>query len=267
MAWPDHYSFNVQTLKTQNYTRYPDSLCNSHLFESLPSATQATLARARDSNHLIRSIPDLAVFRTAHLVLQCWARTRGILESRYGFLGADSLAILLVVVFKVLVLANSDERKLSSAGLVVAFFAHYASHDWRVPVQDLCWETTPGPSPNRSIDDAKMTVLTTHAPEVDYTATTTRSSTQTVRREILTAHLELSRDQSDHVARSVSGLLQGGEECAKSFLAAFCMYICVDVAYWGVARQRGLMLLSWVESRFATLLLGELMSLLVCACV
>ncbi|PHH75314.1 hypothetical protein CDD80_2470 [Ophiocordyceps camponoti-rufipedis] len=94
---------------------------------SLPPQTLANLKPLLDLSYLRRSIPDMAAFRLAHLLIRAWTESRGLHGSRFGFLGGFQITSLLVPVCKSLAM---DCGIVRASDIVRTFFKHYAGFKW-----------------------------------------------------------------------------------------------------------------------------------------
>ncbi|OAQ94506.1 poly(A) polymerase pla1 [Purpureocillium lilacinum] len=93
----------------------------------LPVQTLAKLKPARDLYYLRRSIPDMAQYRLAHLLVKEWAKSRGLYAAKLGLLGGIHITAMLVPICKLLTAAHNP---LSTADILISFFYHYANFDW-----------------------------------------------------------------------------------------------------------------------------------------
>ncbi|KAL3955233.1 hypothetical protein ACCO45_010796 [Purpureocillium lilacinum] len=85
----------------------------------LPVQTLAKLKPARDLYYLRRSIPDMAQYRLAHLLVKEWAKSRGLYAAKLGLLGGIHITAMLVPICKLLTAAHNP---LSTADILISFF-------------------------------------------------------------------------------------------------------------------------------------------------
>ncbi|SPO02626.1 related to poly(A) polymerase [Cephalotrichum gorgonifer] len=223
---------------------------------SLPHLTLLKLKAARDMAYLRRSIPDLAQFRLAYLLIKTWAKARGIYAAMLGYLGGIHIFTLLVPICKMLA---HNGGSVSVSDVIVTFFDHYAHFDWaknvvfdpffhkrlrytrtsREPLALLGWH---GPSLN--------TALAASPPTVKAIATELQAANEQLGRSGVTWPSFLG--VPDHCAPG-EALTPGGIGAA-AFLRSFRSYVRLDVHYWGLSIERRNSLVGWLGSRCVSVL-------------
>jgi hypothetical protein len=225
---------------------------------TLPHHTLIKLKPARDTAYLRRSIPDLAQFRVAYLLIKAWAKERGIYAAKFGYLGGVHLSSMLVRVCKMLQLQQGDS--VSVADIVVTFFGHYAEFDFG---KDMVFD----PFFHKNLRYTRsfrepICLLGWHAPVLN---TALAASAPTVR--AISAELKMANDLLSVEGASWEQLLGvdsgavenfvAGRTGAATFLRKFRSYIKVDVHYWGGSQEKGNQFVGWLESRCVLLLVGK----------
>ncbi|KAJ2898287.1 uncharacterized protein MKZ38_004012 [Zalerion maritima] len=215
---------------------------------ALPAQTLVKLKAARDLWFLKGSLPDLTVFRLAYRTIKEWARRRGVYAARFGYLGGIHISILLSRVHKMLVATNPGAGPISATDLVVSFFAHYASFDWKKHVafdphfhRELRYPRNAAREP--------LGILGWHPPQLNTSHAASVSSTRTLAREFQRGSELLSGD-----AMSWDRFLGASDDTAAEFLRQYKSYVRIDVQYWGLSLSKGSSLVGWLESRCVSLL-------------
>lgn len=208
----------------------------------LPASTLKRLNAYRDAEYLLRTLPNLKVFRLAHHFIRLWTKTSGISSSRFGYLGGFHVALLLARVCK---LADADPKELTAAKIVMLFFNYYAQFDWAGDIV-----SDPASSVNsryQRFPREAMVITSIYAPIVNVAQTATRHSVKALSREFKVANEALRNGQWNlkSLARE------------DGFLNEYRSFIKIDVQYWGTSAGKGKALASWVESRAPLLLVGE----------
>jgi poly(A) polymerase Pap1 len=209
--------------------------------------------------YLRRSIPDLAQFRLAYLLIKTWAKERGIFSAKFGYLGGIHLSTMLVLVCKML---SHDSGLVSVPDIIVTFFAHYAKFDWKTKMvfdpffhkklrytrtfrEPLCLLGWHAPILN--------TAHTASAPTVKALASELRKADELLAQPGTTWQAFLGCSSSDDAQPGRGPRVSG----AASFLKEYRSYIKVDVHYWGPSQEKGNQYVGWLESRCVLLLVGR----------
>ncbi|KAI0395106.1 DUF455 domain-containing protein [Xylariaceae sp. FL0594] len=219
-------------------------LPSSHPVFSLPAQTLSKLKPARDMYYIQRTIPDFAVFRTAHYFIRQWAKRRGVYAANFGLLSGFQISILLSRVCKML---SHDGRQVSLQDTLTTFFNHYASFDWaKKLVFDPFFHKQ-----LRYVRAARepMAILGFHPPMLNTALNASQNSVQTIAHELRQADALLSQDGMTW--GKFSDACSGGYE---DFLAAFKTFVRVDVQFWGMSLEKGSGFVGWLESRCVMLL-------------
>lgn len=209
---------------------------------SLPASTLKRLNAYRDAEYLLRTLPNLKVFRLAHRFIKLWAKTSGISSSRFGYLGGFHITLLLARVCK---LADTDPKELTAAGIVRLFFDYYAQFDWSGEIV-----SDPGFSVSsryQRFAREAMVLASIHTPVINVAQTATRHSVKALAREFKVANEALKNGQWD-----LSSMAR-----QDGFLNEYQSFIKMDVQYWGTSASKGKALAGWVESRAPLLLVGK----------
>jgi poly(A) polymerase Pap1/uncharacterized protein (UPF0248 family) len=107
------------------------------LDELKPNSLRA-LNTYRDTVYLLKTMPALPAFRTAHRFLSLYLRRRGLYSARFGYLGGIHLSLMLNRVVKLIVLSSKDKKSdtnsLTAATIVRTFLQYYASFDWSTKI-------------------------------------------------------------------------------------------------------------------------------------
>lgn len=219
----------------------------------LPIQTLLKLKPARDLYYLRRSIPDMAQYRLAHILIKVWAKSRGIYSSKFGLLGGIHISTLLVPICKALALQTSQ---VSTGDLIRSFFHHYANFDWKNNVvfdpffhRDLRY--------NRSSREA-LCLLGWHSPTLNTALTASTPTVHTIRVEMSKANSLLQ--ESTTTWETFLGSASNGDAQsfgATNFLHKFKTYIKIDAYYWGSSAEKGRKFIGWLESRCVMLLVGK----------
>lgn len=228
---------------------------NDPLFDlSIHSLTK--LQPYRDMPHLLRTIPDLAVFRTAHRFIRAWAKYRGIYAAKFGFLGGIHITMMLSRLCK---LYFHDAPVLTAADIICTFFRHFAEFDWNneIVYDPFFFKHKPR---YRRYPNEPMVILTLHAPILNVARAVSIPSQRTIVEELKRADL-LSGEEilwSSVIICSEQGSVADLDEGAHEFLKDYSSYIKVNVQYWGLSLAKGSALVGWLESRCLRLLVGKL---------
>lgn len=225
---------------------------------ALSTQTLLKLKPARDVAYLRRSIPDLAQFRLAYLLIKAWAKERGIYAAKFGYLGGIHIASMLVPICKML---RHSGATVSTADVIVTFFNYYAVFKWNEKAvldpffhKKLMYTRTPREA---------MCLLGWHAPSLNTALTASPSTTRTISTQIQRANAILSQQGTSwpvflgvQESELPSLGFVPGRSGAAAFLREFKSYIRIDVQYWGKSRSKGKQFVGWLESRCVIVLVG-----------
>lgn len=228
---------------------------------TLPSPTLLKLKAARDMFYLLRSIPDLAQFRTAFLLIKAWAKERGLYAAKFGYLGGIHLCVMLARICKALALSDGGSATFSPADVVATFFDHYAAFDWQADVVfDQYYYQTSSLRYNRTTREP-LCVLGWHAPSLNVALNASVPVVRTLVQELALARDALASPSPSLTWDEFLGLdrPQPLGSAAHDFLSAFKSYARIDVYYWGGSAQKGRAFIGWLESRCVTVLIGILL--------
>ena len=221
---------------------------------SLPLQTLAKLKPARDLFYLRKSIPDLAQYRVAHLLIKAWAKSRGIYAARFGLLGGINISALLVPVCKALAASGHTP---SSADILTTFFKHYAEFDWKtMMVYDPYFHKSL--RYHRTFREP-LCLLGWHAPTLNTASNASVPTVQTLTLELKRASKLLEQDGitwNGFINWNLAGVSNNGDlhPGANEFLRSFKSYIKIDAHYWGSSPSKGSKFLGWLESRIVNIL-------------
>ncbi|KAG9251807.1 uncharacterized protein F5Z01DRAFT_251728 [Emericellopsis atlantica] len=226
------------------------------VFASLPVPTLIKLALLRDMWYLQRSIPDMAQFCHAHLLIRLWAQERGLYSSIFGYLGDSQITIMLVVVCKLLA---DSYGQVGLKEIIFTFFNHYANFDFRKEVvydpffhKSLAYHRT---------SREAICILGWHAPSLNCAADSNDSAANVVIREIREANIQMLSDSFTWASLlpPPSGELSQTQRVAvapalKAFMNSHKSFIRIDMRHWGSSAIAGCRFMEWLESRLVTLL-------------
>jgi poly(A) polymerase Pap1 len=223
---------------------------------TLPTQTLLKLKPARDVFYMRRSIPDLAQFRTAFQLLKAWARDRGVYSAKFGYLGGIHISVLLVRVCKMLL---HDGGVISVPDLIVTFFSHYSTFDWK---EDMAFDPFFHKKLryNRTFREP-MCLLGWHTPSLNTAANASVPTVKTIAAELKRADNILSGEDCTWETflgiGDEAGLPSTRTECgASEFLKSYKSYARLGVHYWGPSLEKGSQFVGWLESRCVALLVG-----------
>lgn len=214
----------------------------------------------RDMSSLLRTIPDLATFRTAHRFIRAWAKHRGIYAARFGYLGGVHITMMLSRLCK---LYFHDAPIITAADIICTFFKHYAEFDWdnEIVYDSLFFK---GKKPRyRRYPNEPMVILTLHAPIMNVARAASVPSQRTIVEELRRADQLLSGDEimwSSVINGPGDGSTTGLDDGAREFLKTYSTYVKINVQYWGLSLAKGSALVGWLESRCLYLLVGKFQS-------
>ncbi|KAH8912841.1 hypothetical protein BR93DRAFT_963977 [Coniochaeta sp. PMI_546] len=225
---------------------------------TLPMQTLSKLKAIRDLDYVRRSMPDIAKFRVAYRYIKTWAKSRGIFSARFGYLGGIQISILLVRVHKLLA---RDNPSVSVPEILLAFFRHYATFDWKTKLvfdpffhkQRLNYTRT---------SREPLAILGYFPPVLNTSQAASLPSVRTIAQEF-----ERAARLLDTSGMSWTAFLSGpGDEPtpklsdslasagAKDFLGMYKSYVKIDLQYWGLSLSKGAQFVGWLESRFVNVL-------------
>lgn len=224
---------------------------------ALPPSILSKLKPLRDVSYIQRSIPDMAQYTIAHMLLSTWAKHRGLYGAKFGLLGSVHITVLLVPICKTLAL----ERAPVSVGDVIAtFFHHYANFDWK---QQAVFD----PFFHESLKYHRtfrepLCLLGWHGPGLNTAANASNPTAMTLAQEIRRVDERLGDTTFD--METVLGPAKNNVASDRSlsvavtdFLHQYKSYIQVSVHYWGSSSIAGAKFVGWLESRCVMLLVGE----------
>lgn len=215
----------------------------------------------RDMHYLQRSVPDMAQYRTAHLLLRAWAQSRGLYGSRFGLLGSLHISAMLVPICKSL---SYYHGSVTVGDILLTFFHHYAHFDWernvvsdpffdraqryhRLSRESLCLLGWHGPSLNTA---SRMAGSAASILATEFRLAEMRLSTQMTTWDEFLEPFMPEEKQENRLPKGVLDFLQGYKSFAK-----------VSVLFWGSSTAAGAEFVAWVASRCAVLLDGRSLSL------
>jgi hypothetical protein len=208
---------------------------------SLPASNLKCLNAYRDVEFLLRTIPNLKVFRLAHRFIKLWTITSGISSSRFGYLGGFHITLLLA---RICNLANADEKDTTAGMMVSLFFDYYSKVNWAT---DAIFDPDFTATRYQRLSRESMVIASIHSPVVNVALNATRHSVATLVKEFKLADEALKSGEWD---------LEGMSR-EEGFLKDFGSFVKIDVQYWGNSFGRGKALATWVESRVPLLLVGR----------
>ncbi|KAJ7123747.1 hypothetical protein C8R44DRAFT_875908 [Mycena epipterygia] len=219
---------------------------DSPLFH-LPASSLVTLNAYRDVLTLLKILPSLSNFRTAHRSLKLFLTSQGLFGARFGFLGGFHLTLLLTRVAMML------PREAKPHQIVRQFFATYGGWDWE---RDLVWpipsrEPRTGSGYRRVLAKEPMVVLSIERPISNLTFHASRNSVEVMSVAFKKADRMLEDGKS---WAEVCGLKETQEVPYKVFLRGHKIYIKLDVHFWGGSNLKGRAVIGWLESRLVSLL-------------
>lgn len=197
----------------------------------------------------------MSQYRVAHLTIKAWAKGRGLYAAKFGFLGGINISALLVPVCKLLACSG---RIFSAADILVSFFNHYASFDWKRQLvydpffhKDLKYHRT---------FREPLCLLGWHAPSLNTTMNASAPTMKTLETEFVRARELL--DQANTTWAGFLGINTTNAQVttahpgASEFLQAYKSYVKIDAHYWGPSPSKGSKFLGWLESRCISILVG-----------
>jgi poly(A) polymerase Pap1/uncharacterized protein (UPF0248 family)/endonuclease/exonuclease/phosphatase family metal-dependent hydrolase len=216
---------------------------------ALSARTLSKLKAARDMDFLVRSTPDLAVFRLAHRTIKTWAHAQGVYASKFGLLNGMAISVMLSRVHKLLVLRHGS---VTAPDLLRSFYRHYAEFDWDKnvvfdPFFHKLQQQQQGRAPHVRTATEPFVVLGHYPPALNITHAASKASARTMAHAFKSAEVALwTSNMSWHAFLSGNG--------ADDFLVAFKTYIRIDVQYWGISAAKSAVFVGWFESRLVQVL-------------
>ncbi|PKS11588.1 hypothetical protein jhhlp_003353 [Lomentospora prolificans] len=218
---------------------------------ALPPQTLLKLKPARDIAYLKRSVPDLAQFRLAYLLIKAWAKESGIYAAKFGYLGGIHIASMLIPVCKLLRLTGAA---VSTTDVIASFFNYYADFNWK---EKAVFD--PGFHKHlkytRTSREA-MCLLGWHPPSLNTALTASVSTARIISQQIKRANILMSDEGMTwphflgaDVPSGLDQRLVPGRRGAAAFLQDFRTYIRIDAHYWGPSQGKGKQFVGWLESR------------------
>ncbi|KAM3505523.1 hypothetical protein MY11210_007939 [Beauveria gryllotalpidicola] len=230
----------------EKYPRVMNFPSDHHEF-ALPVQTLAKLKPARDMYYLLRSIPDLAKFRVAFLLIKAWASSRGIYGARFGLLGGIHITVLLVPICKQLATMSTT---VSTTDILTTFFNHYADFEWETHLvldpffhKELHYHRT---------SREPLCLLGWHAPALNTAMTASTHTVKSIAAEFSKADSLLSRPGATWGA--ILGPASTAASGVRDFLHNFKSYVKIDARFWGSSPSSGRKFLGWFESRCVAIL-------------
>lgn len=249
------------TVHGSTWSRFPDVMkrpSTDPVF-SLPPSTLSKLKPLRDLCYLRRSIPDMAQYRAAHLLLREWAKDRGLYGARLGLLGSVHLSVMLVPICKAFA---HNSGSVTVGDVLVSFFHHYARFDWtQHAVFDPFFHGTL--KYHRSFREP-LCLLGWHGPNLNTTANASVPTVKALATELRRAESLLSQESMtwDQFFGPGPGDIDSGRSLshgAVDFLRSHKNFVRIDLHYWGSSSTAGPRFVGWLESRCVMLLVGELL--------
>jgi poly(A) polymerase Pap1 len=205
--------------------------------------------------YLQRSIPDLAQFRIAFLLIKAWAKTRGLYGPKFGLLGGIHITVLLVPVCKALTKASP---RASTADIITTFFHHYAEFDWQAQIvldpffhKDLKYHRTAR---------EPLCLLGWHPPALNTAVAASVPTVKCIAAELAkTSNMLMKQGMTWDAVIGSSSLSPDvlSNTGVYEFLHSYKSYVQVDTRYWGSSPSYGRKFLGWVESRCVAILVGK----------
>ncbi|PFH58615.1 hypothetical protein XA68_13456 [Ophiocordyceps unilateralis] len=235
---------------------YPDVMKrpSSDQAFALPTQTLLKLKPARDLFYLRKSIPDMAAFRLAHLLIRAWAESRGLYASRFGLLGGFHITTMLVPICKLLSWGISCVR---ASDIIRTFFHHYAGFSWSA---DMVYDSYFHPQLAYSRTPSEpLCLLGWHGPRLNAAVYASRSSADIISLECSRADSLLSQEGitwSDFLGLQHSAISSNQVACGVAeFLDRYSSYVKIEARYWGTSPLKRIKFFRKLESRFSVLLL------------
>jgi poly(A) polymerase Pap1 len=219
------------------------------LIAELPPPALRPLNTYRDAAYLLRSIPCLEAFRTAHRFLSLYLRRRGLYSAKFGYLGGVHLSLMLNHVIKHL--DSSISIEMNAASLVRTFATYYAQFSWE---SEVVRDPSYSRHDYRRTSREPVVILAIHSPTArpNVASSCSKLSVQTLTREFGLARDKLAKGDWEWILREQGSTFQ-------DFTARFGAFLVVSIDMWNLPKlgdgpQRGF--LGSVESRMPLLMVN-----------
>lgn len=223
---------------------------------NLPAQTLLKLKPARDLAYLKRSIPDMAKYRLAHLLIKAWAKSRGLYSAKFGLLGGINISTMLVPICKHLA---HHWANVTTADILTTFYHHYANFEWKKDI--VVDHLFHGSIKYHRTQRESMCLLGWHAPSLNTALNASVSTVDSISKELARARDLLLQDgvSWDVFLRRTEplSLLELTACTAAHFLQSYKTYVKIDARYWGSSPSNGRRFVGWLESRCVMILVGE----------
>lgn len=224
---------------------------DSTIISKLSPTSLRPLNTYRDTLSILRSIPDLQSYRTAHRFLALSLKSRGLYSAKFGYLGGIHLSLMLHHLLKSLPSEQKDTVS-SPASLVRTFFAYYAAFDWAAGIvadNSIAWHRTYRRSPREPV-----VILALHSPTArsNVAGSCTRLSAMTIGEEFKAAANKLEPGEEGW-----QWCLRPYEEVADEFLRSWGAFVRVKVDVWDITkegREKARKIVGGIESKMTLLM-------------
>lgn len=201
-----------------------DVVFDRNVIDGLQPPALRPLNTYRDTAYLLRTIPEIEVFRSAHRLLSLYLRRRGLYSAKFGYLGGVHLSLMLNHLIKCL----DVSEQFNAASLVRTFFVYYASFDWTEDI--VCDPEYPHHDYQRSTREP-LVILAVHSP----TARPNVASSCTKLSAQLFAHqFGLAAHQLE--AGNWSWLLRPPDEVLNDLVTSYRAFITITLDVWNLPR-------------------------------
>lgn len=225
----------------------------------IPIPTMKRLNSYRDVEYLLRTIPDLESFRTAHRLVTLWAGERGLYSPKFGYLGDQHITFMLTRICK---RHSEGDAVLSPTAIVRTFFAYYTTFDFE---RDLVFDEqlhNLKPRYQRSTQEP-MVILSVYNPMVNVAANVSVDTLRTIIQELKRADKLMAQDNMTwprlmglhHSPGDIR--IQSG---AIDFLQGFETFMRVNIHYWSGSTAKCGKLVKWIDDTCSTIIAGILTS-------
>lgn len=220
---------------------------DSPLFELSVSALR-TLNAYRDALTLLRVLPSLENFRLAHRGLRLFLKHHGLVGAKFGYLGGFHLAFLIARICLLL------PPSVSPAEIIRMFFHTYSSWNWENDAVTVPIAGVSGMAYRRNMHREPMCILSIEKPSVNMTINASHHSVKTIR----TIFQSVNRSFLEGIGWRDICVGHGSETPLNEFLTFHKSFIKIDINYWGQNCTKGRALVGWLESRFVSVSLDNL---------
>lgn len=214
----------------------------------------------REFEYVQRSVPDIQAFQLAHRFIRVWAEGRAIYSRALGYLSGITITMLLTRICKRLA---QQGRAPEVPEILLTFFKQYSSLDWNgeavikgfFPTHLLYART----------EDEALAIfghLKPGASIMNYETST--SAVWTMEREFRRqqALIELKMDKGDSTdfgdfwdsLLADNATFYAGDGLGGCTSYPFKLHLKISAQYWGGSTTKGRAFVSWLESRFKSLL-------------